>query len=84
MGRPVKDYRSWTTIVIPHDGDWRKSTAARMFLNSNTPSTDYYEIREDREWPAVRTRHTYKQTTAIHYYIKDPKLATMFTLRFAR
>jgi hypothetical protein len=83
MGRPVKDYWNWEKCSIPYAGDWRRQLEAEHFLRDNV-SNSHYKIFASSDYPTPRRRHSCKVYTAFHYYIKDPKLAIYFALRYAK
>lgn len=85
MGRPIKDYWNWHQIRIPYHS-WEASKHIdidRYLYQQSGGSTSGYQVWTEREWPEVRTRHTYKKTTAYVYCIKNPVDATYITMRYA-
>jgi hypothetical protein len=85
MGRPIKDYWNWAQIRIPYH-NWEASKHSeidRYLYNQSGGSTSGYQVWTEREWPAVRTRHTYKKTTAYVYCIKNSVDATYIAMKYA-
>jgi hypothetical protein len=85
MGRPATKYWEWDMITIPYNpGEWKSSTDAKNFLYSNTTSDSHYKICVSTAYPQPRKRGSWKVVTHYHYYIKNPTLASVFKLKFAR
>lgn len=81
MCRPVKNWREWTEITIPYFGNWEKAAKETHYLEDILDEHEY-EIRVTKEYPKPRKQWANKVITH-HYYIKDPKIATLFSLKFS-
>lgn len=72
---------NWPVVNVPYSSNWNAALEAERYLGLISPNKEF-EVRVSKDWPINRPKK-FKVIVMHHYYIKDPRNASIFALKYA-